>query len=269
MSSEIPDTERDIELRRMLVATASAAPARPRRRWSIAGPITAFAIAGALTGAVSAAALTAPSSPATMDDPVTAINMSSFVYDDTELFGAPVMWDGQGDSTIELGARPDGAAELAIALRCLDVGSYDLRVDAERALRVVCDHASSTQAGTATYVPVEDVPAHTLTVSAEDGAGYLVWASWATRAVAPEPSPEQAVVMADGEVTETEYRAQFDRYVQCMAAAGYPVDVVAGLSPVIRYTNSSAAVSSGTEGRCYAEEFAQVDATWQGMHAVE
>lgn len=263
MSSEIPMTERDTELRRMLVATASAAPIRTRRRWGIAAPIAAFALAGALTGAVSAVALNAAQDPT----PVSVDSMvDALVSEDTQLFGEALVINGQGNTATLLGAAPDGAVELAVAFQCTDPGSFELLVDGRAAMTVVCDEASTASAGGGGYFTVEDAAKHALTVSADEGKRYVVWASWAARAVPPEPSSKQAAAMADGVVSEAEYRAQFDRYSACMTAAGYPLDGVDDSGTIITYLNSDTAVASGAEGQCYAQEFAQVDMTWQGAH---
>ncbi|WP_157509556.1 hypothetical protein [Glaciibacter superstes] len=261
--SEIPRSERDTELRRMLVATASAAPVPTRRRWSIVAPIAAFALAGALTGAVSAVALNAPEKhkPVTVDNMVAAL-----VYDDTQLFGEPVVINGQGNTVEPLGAVPDGAVELAVAFRCADPGRFEFLVDGKAATTIICDEASTGSAGSGSYFTVDDAPAHTLTVSAGEGKRYVVWASWAARAVPLEPSPQQAAAMADGEVTDAEYYAQFDRYSGCMTAAGYPLGSVNKSGTDITYVKSNDSVTSGAEGRCYAQEFVQVDMMWQGAH---
>jgi hypothetical protein len=266
MSSEMPGSERDTELRRMLVATASAAPVRPRRRWSTAAPIAAFALAGALTGAVSATALNALSEPE--DYPlVTVDNMvAEFIHDDTQLFGEPVLINGHGDTTASLGAVPENAVELAVAFRCADPGSFDMLIDGKAAMTITCDEAPTVSGGGGSYFTVDDAHTHTLTVSAGDGKRYVVWASWAARAVPSVPSPQQTAAMADGEVSEREYHAQFDRYADCMTVAGYPLDGVNKSGTVITYLNSGAAVSSGAEGRCYAQEFHQIDMAWQSSH---
>ena len=269
MSSETPETPRDIELRRMLVATSSAAPARPRRRWSVGAPIVAFALAGALTGTVSAAALTAQQErpSATLDDPVSYANMTSFIQDDTTLFGGPRVVDGVGEEIVSLGAKPAGASELAFSLRCVDVGTFTLTLDGEAAGRITCDEQSSTTAGGSAYLAVGDASTHTLTVSTGEESRYLLWASWATRATPPEPSSEQAAALADGEVTEAEYHAQFDRYAECMNDAGYPLGSIDKTGTVITAVRSEAAVTSGSDSRCYALEFEQVDTAWQSSHA--
>ena len=82
----------------------------------------------------------------------------------------------------------------------------------------------------------------------------------------PDASPQQAAAMADGQVSDAEYHAQFDRYSECMIAAGYPLDAVNTSSLIVTYVNSSDSVSSGAEGRCYAQEFAQIDLSWQAAH---
>jgi hypothetical protein len=82
----------------------------------------------------------------------------------------------------------------------------------------------------------------------------------------PDASPQQAAAMADGQVSDAEYHAQFDRYSECMIAAGYPLDAVNTSSVIITYVNSSDSVSSGEEGRCYAQEFSQIDLSWQAAH---
>ena len=82
----------------------------------------------------------------------------------------------------------------------------------------------------------------------------------------PDASPQQAAAMADGEVSDAEYHAQFDRYSECMIAAGYPLDAVNTSGLIVTYVNSSDSVSSGAEGRCYAQEFAQIDPSWQAAH---
>ena len=267
MSSELPATTRDAKLRHMLVATASAAPIRPRRRWRVAAPIAAFALAGALTGTVSATALNTTNAPQN-DPPVSMDNsVAMFVHYDTQLIGEPVQVSGQDETIIPLGAKPEGATELAVILRCQGAGTFNVFIDGQPKVTVVCDEDSSATAGGGSYFSVEDRPTHAVTVDAGDGERYEVWASWAARAVPPAPSPEQTEAIADGEVNEAEYHAQFDRYSECMTAAGYPLGSINKSDTVITYNNPAAAVTSGDEGRCYAEHFSQVDMAWQSDHA--
>jgi hypothetical protein len=267
MSSELPTTTRDMELRHMLVATASAAPVRPRRRWSVAASIAAFALAGALTGTVSATALNATNAPED-GQPIgldNAIAMS--VHDDTQLFGEPVEVSGQGNTVVPVGAIPEGATELVVVFGCRSAGTFDLLVDGELEMTTVCSENSSAFGGGASYFTVEDKPTHAVTIYAGDNERYAVWASWVARAVPPAPSPELAAAIADGEVTKAEYNAQFDRYSECMTVGGYPLGLINKFDTIITYNNSGAAVSSGVEGRCYTEHFFDVDIAWQSTHA--
>lgn len=264
MSSELPATTRDAELRHMLVATASAAPVRPRRRWSIAAPIAAFALAGALTGTVSATALNAPK-----DDPPVAMDnaIAMFVHDDTQLIGEPVQVSGQNETVIPLGAKPEGATELGVILRCQDAGTFNVLIDGQPKMTLTCDENSSASAGGASYFTVEDRPTHSVTIDASDGGRYAVWASWAARAIPPALSPELTAAIADGEVSEEEYRAQFDRYSECMTTGGYPLEGVNTSGTIITSVVSDAAMTSGVYDRCYAEHFFDVDIAWQSAHA--
>ena len=129
MSTEPTQSLRDQELRRMLVATSTAEPVRPRRRSTIMASIAAFALAGALTGgAVSALALSTDDQPAT----VSVKDMRDIVvYDDAQLFGTPFVLSGQGTTTIQLGEAPEGAKQIAVAFHCDDAGTFRVLVDGE------------------------------------------------------------------------------------------------------------------------------------------
>jgi hypothetical protein len=267
MSSELPATTRDAELRHMLVATASAAPIRPRRRWSVAAPIAAFALAGALTGTVSATALNVTNAPED-DQPIgldNAIAMS--VYDATQLFGEPVELDGQGITVIPVGAIPEGATELVVVFGCRSAGTFDLFVDGELEMTTVCSENSSASGGGASYFTVEDKPTHAVTINTGDNERYAVWASWVARAVPPVASPELAAAIADGEVTEAEYNAQFDRFSECMTAGGYPLGSINKFDKIFTASIPGAAATSGVYDRCYAEHFFDVDIAWQSSQA--
>jgi hypothetical protein len=48
-----------------------------------------------------------------------------------------------------------------------------------------------------------------------------------------------------------------------MTDAGAPLERVDQSGTVITYSNTSDTVTSGAEGRCYAEEFALLDSGWQ------
>ncbi|MEV8267702.1 hypothetical protein [Microbacterium sp. NPDC076911] len=261
MSSEPSETERDRELRRMLVASAEAAPALPHRRGAVAGSIAAFALAGLLTGgAVSAAALNAPGGTSTVSIEQMTV---ALVQDDTQLFGTPFILSGQGDTTVELGPAPVGAVDLVVAFHCEDAGTYNMTIDGEAASTTICDQEATDYPNGGEFYPITDSDPHTLTVTTAKANHFVLWASWASRAAVPEPSDAQAAAMADGAVTEAEYRDGFTRYRQCMRDAGYSLIRVDDGGTIITYSSPAQGTVSGAEGRCYAEEFGQLDAAWQ------
>ena len=263
MSSEMIETERDTELRRMLVATASAAPIRARRRWSIAAPIAAFAVAGALTGAASAAALNPPEHVSTVNAVAFA---DEFVYDDTQLFGIsrPAQRSRATPSCSSAPCQKEPPSWRLPSTAVIPASSNSVSTENGSA---ASSATMLSTAGGGTYYAVSDAGPHTLAISTDrPGARYALWASWAARAVLPEPSQAQAEAMADGQVTEEEYRAGFNRYSDCMTAAGYPLAFVDTTGTVIDYSNPSEAVTSGEEGRCYALEFGQIDPAWQAAN---
>ena len=64
-------------------------------------------------------------------------------------------------------------------------------------------------------------------------------------------------------VTDAVYRQGFARYSACMTDAGYPLVFVDESGAIVQYSNTSDAIASGDEERCYASEFAQLDESWQ------
>lgn len=258
-------TTRDEAQRRMFVALADSAPLTRRRPRTLVA-LAVFAVSGVLAGAATSAAvaLTAESragSNVTYLPPSTA-QLAATVPGDTQLFGDPFIIERTvGPTTVDLGVAPEGATELFIAFRCLGPGAEVMKLDGVVTGRTYCDGSGGGSDGGETVIGPGP---HSLTVS---GAGsYMLWASWSAPAVPPGPSAEQSAAMADGSVTEAEYRAGFDRYVTCMNDAGYPVDVIDTAPTVIRYVNSHASVQSGVEGRCYASEFTLLDSAWQSTH---
>lgn len=250
-----PGTARERELRRMLVATASAAPAPPRRRNAVMISVAAFALSGALTGgAVSAAALNAPPAAVDVDD-----LRSGVIHDDTRVLGTPFTIEASGTTSVEAGRAPEAGAELAVALHCVTPGTFDLFVDEQPAGRWVCDAGATG----GFFIPVSGAGPHMLTVETAESNEMKVWAAWAMRPVPPAPSEAQAAALADGVVTEAEYRDGFARYRECMQDAGHPLIVHDEAATVIEYSSPGAGVASGDEGRCYALEFDQLDVAWQ------
>ena len=258
MSTDPTLSLRDQELRRMLVATSAAVPARPRRRGTVIASIAAFVVAGALTGgAVSALALSADEQTATVS--IEEL-MSRVVYDDAQLFGTPFVLSGQGDTTVQLGSAPEGAQQLAVVFRCEESGTFRVRVDGQQQSDIGCSESGHGGGG---YNLITGDGEHTLTIDTDGAKHFALWASWATRGIEPEPSESQAAALSDGVVSQTEYREGFGRYSACMLDAGHPLGGVDQSGTIFTYINSSDAVTSGVEGRCYALEFRLLDSAWQ------
>ncbi len=262
MSTEPVRSARDSELRRMLVATASAQLSRSRSRG--VASIAAFCLAGALTGgAVSALAMSA-------DDRTTTVSVEdmrdSVVYDDAQLFGTPIVISGQGTTTINLGQAPQGAEGIAVAFHCSDAGTYAEIVDGVQNTSHTCSAEDTAYTNGGGYSAVSGPGDHTLTISTDRANRFVIWTSWANPAGVPEPSAAQAAALADGEVSEMEYQDAFDRYEACMIAAGAPLVRVDRSGVIISYANVGDAVTSGAEGRCYALEFSGVDVAWQARN---
>lgn len=167
---------------------------------------------------------------------------------DTQLFGDHFFIErAVGPTTLDVGVAPEGATELFVAFRCLGAGVMVIKIDGSEIGTSYCE---ASHGGFGGGERVSGDGPHSVSVS---GSGsYMLWASWSAPVALPEPSEEQSAAMADGSVTEAEYRDGFERYSACMAEAGYPVDVIDVTQPVIRYVTSGASVHSGVEGRCYA-----------------
>ncbi len=260
----MPDvlSTRDEAQRRLFVALADSAPLNRRRPRTLVA-LAVFAISGILAGAATSAAVALVSDArlgsVVVHVPPTQAQLAAAVPGDTTLIGDPFFIEhAAGPTTLDVGIPPEGATELFVAFRCLGAGVKVIRIDAEEIGTSYCDGSGGGFGG---GEPVTGPGPHSVSVS---GSGsYLLWASWSAPAVAPAPSAQQSAAIADGSVTEEEYRAGFDRYVRCVADGGHSVDVHDATGTVIWYGNSGASVQSGVEGRCYASEFALVDTAWQ------
>ncbi|WP_146073384.1 hypothetical protein [Cryobacterium sp. N22] len=253
-------TSRDQMQRRMLVALADSASLTRRRPRTVAA-LAVFAISGALTGAaVSAAAAVTSAKPASISyqAPTTAM-LSALVPGDTQLIGEPFGIEaGAGPATLNVGPMPEGATELFVSFGCIGVGTYLTSTDGVVTSTHSCNGPNLSSGGGRT---VTGPGPHTISVAGE--GQYVLWASWSAPAALPPASAEQSAAMADGTVIEAEYREGFARYQRCMTDAGYPVGVADSPGPLISYSNSGAAVDSGSEGACYAAEFELIDMAWQ------
>ncbi|WP_146079438.1 MULTISPECIES: hypothetical protein [unclassified Rathayibacter] len=261
MKSEPGLSDRDHELRRMLVATPTATPVRaPRSRRTLAVSVTAFVAAGILSGAVSAAALES-------DAPDSTVNIAevtqALTEGDATFYGTPVVINGQGRTEVQLGPAPDPSAKIATAFVCVDRGRFDLEVDGEAKPGINCDGDTRSTTNGGAFLPVFGDGEHTITVVADGRTRYTFWASWIKPAEDPEPSAALTEALADGVVTESEYRDGFARYRACMEDAGLKLFRVDESGPIISYSNLTDNIDSGDEKRCYDGEFGQLDAEWQ------
>ena len=266
-------SDRTVELRHALVTTADAAPYQPRisrRRAVTIASIAAFALGGVATGGAVATAAIAGSNDPTAEQVHYSgeISKQNIVGTHADLFGDPFNFLGEGTTSVDLGAIPPGATALAFGLDCVDSGNYDATIDGVRQMHIDCTDASIDQrGGGGGQLGVEGSGPHTLVIT---GSGrYIVWAQWAAEKPIPPSSEAQAEAMADGIVTREEYVAGFDRYVACMAGAGYHVDGGNRTATLISYSIVAAAVDDGTDQLCYDPEYKDIDMTWQIAHVDE
>lgn len=264
MNSDQTDArDRNAVLRKSLVDIVNESKAqRPTKRRTAVSAIAAFGLAGALTGgAVSAVAL------AGVTDETTNISIENMAFNivgtHTELLGTPFIVSGSGKTVINLGERPPGAEQLAIAFHCVEAGRFTQVIDDDPMSKSVmtCDEESTLRANGGGIQEVNGTGAHTLTL--DSSSKYTIWASWAYQPPEPEASVEQESILSDGTVTAEEYRAAFDRFSTCMTDAGYPLLGIDDSRPIINYSIESAAVDSGEERDCYASHFKLVDMEWQ------
>lgn len=75
--------------------------------------------------------------------------------------------------------------------------------------------------------------------------------------------PEQREVLSDGEVTQDEYMAGFERFRACLRAEGYELRDVELVGVVWQGGIPAEAVDSGVEKTCYDRDFKFVDVVWQ------
>lgn len=84
-----------------------------------------------------------------------------------------------------------------------------------------------------------------------------------------DASDAQAAEISDGEVTVDEYRAAFQRYRECLSAAGFELVDVEFSNPLYDYGVPNAAVEEGAEEECYLSEFRYTDILWQTSDHVQ
>ncbi|MDD9206556.1 hypothetical protein PU560_08765 [Georgenia sp. 10Sc9-8] len=84
-----------------------------------------------------------------------------------------------------------------------------------------------------------------------------------------DASAAQVAELSDRTVTRDEYEAAFQRYGDCMSAAGFEVQYVGLTDHVHHYVVSNAAVEDGADAECYEAEYHYVDMLWQGNDLVQ
>lgn len=263
-----PETHpRDEVLRRLLVATIDSGPAPVRPRWKVAAAsVGAFALAGALTGGALASVGASPAHNQQFDAPL-EISTPPILEDDVRILGTPLYVTGRQPAVVDLGAAPAGANALAVAIYCLDVGSYRVNFDGRFEFGLACtpeDGRPSTGGG-GEVAPFDGSAPRELSIDLDSG-GYAVWAAWVDRPANAEPSAIQQGALADGVVTREEYVAGFERYVACMADLGFTVSYGDTDREIIGYTILGNSGDSGAANRCYEAEFHLVDVEWQVAH---
>lgn len=278
-SETTPSATRSEVLRAHLVATADAHGSNSvsqTRRWmtrkSAALALGVFALSGALTGgAVSAAAINAAGSrPETVNTGPILISADllkeQMIGTYTPTYGDPILYSGQGEAIVQLGAMPEGATHLAYIFDCIDVGEFTTLLDGVEDVTNVCTEDNLESSSGASLMYVEGNDPHTLEVRSDNSGRFVVYAQWASQPEEPSQSAAQIAALADGEVTREEYEAGFQRYVDCMAADGYEVSSIEMGEQRIDYAILGDSVLDGTDDRCYGAEYKELDIEWQTEH---
>jgi hypothetical protein len=78
-----------------------------------------------------------------------------------------------------------------------------------------------------------------------------------------DASDAQAAEISDHEVTVDDYEAAFQRFRECLSAAGFELTDVELKNQVYEYGIPNAAVEAGVDEDCYRAEFYYVDVLWQ------
>lgn len=86
---------------------------------------------------------------------------------------------------------------------------------------------------------------------------------------AAEVSAAQAAEIEDGVATADEYQAAFQRYRDCLSAAGFELAKVEFTNLVYTFGVPNAAVEDGADAKCYSSEFKYSDILWQTSDGVQ
>ena len=260
---------RDALLREELVELATRqVPAGKRDASRLIASLAAFALAGAITGGTVAAVASSDAQDNSIDLQLISARIAGLqlVGEHTTLVGEPIEELITGNAELDLGSMPDGANSIAFALHCATVGTFSFALNGAPLGAISCNEEPDTEPGHGTasmFIAPNPDDVNTIDFTSEISGKYSVWVAWVTRPETPAPSAEQVAALADGIVDEAEYRAGLDRYVACMAEAGFTIDVLDTNEPIARYVISDEAHQDGANERCYISEFRDVDMQWQ------
>lgn len=81
-------------------------------------------------------------------------------------------------------------------------------------------------------------------------------------------SAAQAAEIRDRVATADEYQAAFQRFRECLSAAGFELTDVEFTNSEYEFGVPNTAVEDGAHGPCYVSEFRYTDWLWQSSHAV-
>ncbi len=237
------ESQRQHALRAELVDLVAATPPRPRAAHPVAitvGALLAFSLAGATTGAaVAATGILTPRSSTTVD---VAQLLNDVFVGEVEGDPPPLVVTATGTTEVTVGTRPAGAESLSVGVSCLDPGRFEIGVNGVVNSWLECEEGGGGF-GEQRY-EVNGAGPHTVSVVGTAGAEYVIRVTWSPLPIAPPLSDAQEDAISDGVITREEYEAGFDRYVDCMAAAGWTVDAIDRDAPVIEYRFEGAGVDA-------------------------
>lgn len=247
-------TRHDV-LRAILVDRVETTPPQPRSRRQAAFALGVAFVAGALLagGTLSATALVGAQTSSNDTLRSAEAGGRSMMGTHDPMVGEPFELVADRDARLDVGTRPDGATALVVAVSCIGAGELALAVDGGGdSYWLTCDDEGGGFGFYADY--------HEIAVDVTTGrAQYSVWAAWVAKQEVPEPSAQQSAALADGVVTDDEYRAGWDRYAACLLDAGFDIGRSPGNSPGVPVE----AADSGVDMTCYVSEFEQLDMAWQ------
>jgi hypothetical protein len=249
-------TDRDTAIRTLLVETVSR-PARRKR-----GTVAVAAIAFLLGGGIAAGAISATASTREQAFPSDSIaGMFAMFLHGGHTVGPLVTQSELGSSQLDLGPRPADATGIATFIECGGPGKFTQTSGGEVGLEQKCGQ------GTGMGFSSEQDPTDSIvSLKADGGLVYTISAQWIHVPVPAGPSAAQQAALADGLITEGEYRAAVDRFAACMTGAGYPLtDIQYSPELSFGYGSSLEANTSGTVDRCQDSELSQVLKLWQAQ----